>query len=242
MSTESTFDLSRALRAARALAADPDDTRHVFTLIESLSWRTNERLLAGYRRDPEGRRLLRERPQLLPRLCDRAGLAAMPEGSLGRAYLAFVDSEGITADGLVEASLEGQRGLHDPDSEAAYVGSRMRDTHDLWHTVTGYKGDIIGEVSLLAFSNAQIWNPGVSVVVGVGVLKIRELRLARSIARGRRQGLRAAWLPVAPWERLLPLPLNAVRARLRVVPTAPYVEMRSSELRATGVLEPRSAA
>lgn len=236
----STFDLPRALRAARALAADPDDTQHVFTLIESLSWRTNERLLAGYRKDPLGRRMLRERPQLLPRLCDRAALAALPAGSLGRAYLAFVDAEGITADGLVEASEAGQRGLHDPDSEAAWVGQRMRDTHDLWHTVTGYKGDILGEVSLLSFSNAQVWNPGISVVVGVGVLKIRELRVARSIARARLAGLRAAWLPLAPWEELLPRPLEVVRRRLRVRPAPPYEELRSSELRARGELAPRA--
>ncbi len=240
MGAPSTFDLPRAVRAARALAADPDDTQHVFTLIESLSWRTNERILARTRRDPHGRRMLRERPQLLPRLCDREALAALPEGSLGRAYLAFVDAEGITADGLVEASEAGQRGLHDPDSEAAWVGERMRDTHDLWHTVTGYKGDLVGEVALLSFSNAQVWNPGISVVVGVGVLKIRRLRVAREMARARLAGIRASWLPVAPWEELLSRPLVEVRRRLRIRPAPPYEELRSSELRAKGELGPRA--
>ena len=239
MPSASSLDLGRALRAARSLAADPDDTRHVFTLIESLSWRTNERLLAGYERDPVGRRLLQTRPELLPMLCDRAALAAMPRGSLGRAYLDFVDSEGISADGLVEASVEGQRGLHAEGSAAAYVGQRMRDTHDLWHTVTGYKGDLIGEVALLSFSHAQIWNAGVSVVVGVGVLKIRQLRVARIIASARLRGMRASWLPVAPWEELLPRPLSEVRARLRVRPVAPYEELRSDALRDSGELAPR---
>ncbi len=239
--TASGFDIPRALRAARALSDDPDDTRHVFTLIESLSWKSNERILKGYQRDPEGRRLLRERPELLPLLCDRAGLAALPEGSLGRAYLAFVDAEGITADGLVAASLEGQRGLHEPGSDAAWVGQRMRDTHDLWHTVTGYAGDLIGEVALLSFSNAQIWNPGVSVVVGVGVLKIRKLRVARAIASARLRGMRARWLPVAPWEKLLPRPLTEVRAMLRVKPARPYEALRTSTLRERGALRPREA-
>lgn len=230
MAEGSAFDLLRAARAARALANDPDDTRHVFTLIEALSWRTNERILAGYRRDAEGRRLLRARPDLLGLLCDRARLAAMPEGSLARAYLAFVDAEGISADGLVRASLEGERGQHDEDSDESFVGRRMRDAHDLWHTVTGYEADLIGEVALLSFSNAQIWNPGVSVVVGVGVLKIRKLRVARAIVSARLQGMRASWLPCAPWEALLPVPLTEVRARLRVRPARPYQKLRSNQL------------
>lgn len=224
------LDFVRAARAARAIANDPDDTRHVFTLIESLSWRTNERILARTRRTEEGRRLLDERPQLLPLLCDRARLAALPEGSLGRAYLDFVDAEGITADGLVAASLEGKDDVHAPGGELEFVGHRMRDTHDLWHTVTGYKGDLIGEVALLSFSNSQIWNPGVSVVVGVGVLKIQQLRVARAIARARLHGFRAAWLPETPWERLLPRPLSEVRARLRIRPVAPYEELRVSDI------------
>lgn len=238
----SSFDIPRALRAARALSRDPDDTRHVFTLIESLSWRSNERIVRGCRRSETGRRLLAERPEILPRLCDRAALAALPEGSLGRAYLRFVDAEGISADGLVAASIEGQKGLHAPGSETAYVGQRMRDTHDLWHTVTGYKGDLIGEVALLSFSNAQIWNPGVAVVVAVGVLKIREARVARAIASARLRGMRARWLPAAPWEELLALPLEEVRRRLRVRPVRPYEEMRTSTLRASGALEARPPA
>jgi ubiquinone biosynthesis protein COQ4 len=238
---DGSFDIPRAARAAALLSQDPDDTRHVFTLIEALSGDTNGRLVAGFRADAEGRRLLDEQPDLLALLCDRERLAATPEGSLGRAYLAFVDAEGITADGLVAASKQGQKGLHAPGSWGAYVSQRMRDTHDLWHTVTGYKGDLIGEVSLLAFSNAQIWNPGISVIVGVGIFRIRELRVARSILGGRVRGTRAAWLPAVRWEALLAMPLERVRARLGVRPVAPYVEMRSSELRAQGALAPRAA-
>ncbi len=241
---DANFDIPRAARAAAALSKDPDDTRHVFTLIEALSGSTHERLVRGFRRDPAGRRLFDEQPDLLSLLCDRERLRAMPEGSLAHAYLAFTDSEGITADGLVAASKEGQKGqkgLHSPGSWGAYVSQRMRDTHDLWHTVTGYKGDLIGEVSLLAFSNAQIWNPGISIVVGVGVFRIRELRVLREILGGRRRGRRAAWLPAVRWEALLPVSHEKVRAQLGIEPVAPYVEMRSSELRAMGALAPRAA-
>ena len=67
---------------------------------------------------------------------------ALPEGSLGREYLAFVEAEGISADGLVEASdIARQR------SEAAelrWIRNWLRDSHDLWHAVLFYTtGDAV---------------------------------------------------------------------------------------------------
>ncbi len=53
-----------------------------------------------------------------------------------------------------------------------------------------------------------------------------------------RDGLAAAWLPVAMWEELMPLPLDEVRARLRVALAHPYVPTRTSEMRAMGELAP----
>ena len=35
------------------------------------------------------------------------------------------------------------------------IHQRMRDTHDLWHAATGYKGDVVGELAVLAFTLAQ---------------------------------------------------------------------------------------
>jgi hypothetical protein len=43
------------------------------------------------RANPVGRRLLEERPDLCEALNDMGSLAAMPEGSLGRAFHTFVD-------------------------------------------------------------------------------------------------------------------------------------------------------
>ena len=52
------FAPRRALRAARILAADPDDLPQVFTIIESLSCDTIERLAARMAKSEGGRRLL----------------------------------------------------------------------------------------------------------------------------------------------------------------------------------------
>src|SRR5262245_33107636 len=94
------FAPRRALRAARTLAADPDDLPQVFTIIESLSLDTLQRMARRLSRSDAGRRLLATRPDVVTLLADRAALARLPEGSLGRAYLAFVERENISADGI----------------------------------------------------------------------------------------------------------------------------------------------
>ena len=53
-----------ALRALRALAADPDDLPKVFTIIDSLPGRSPEEMLARMKSTDGGRRILREKPAL----------------------------------------------------------------------------------------------------------------------------------------------------------------------------------
>lgn len=231
----------RALRALRALIANPDDTSQVFTIIESLSGRAPLRVTDRFARDPDGARLLAERPDILSLLRDRAALERMPAGSLAHAYLAFLDREGITADGLVRASEDGATGAFELGRDFEYVSDRLRDTHDLWHAVTGYQGDVVGETALLAFSVAQTKNPGVALIVLTALLRAHDPELTRLIAGAFRDGQRAAWLPAARWEELLPLPLGEVRRRLRIAPAPGYVPVRTSELRATGELAPLAA-
>jgi ubiquinone biosynthesis protein COQ4 len=222
----------RALRALQRLSEDPDDTAEVFTIIEALSGQAPLRVLARFRKDPAGRQLLAERPKVLSTLIDRPSLERMPVGSLAHAYLAFIDREGITADGLVKASNDGRSGKLDPESDFAFVTDRIRDTHDLWHTVTGYQGDVVGEAALLSFNVAQLYNPGVAAIVVTALLQFRDLRFSRLVGRAFVDGLRAAWLPPAHWEALLPLPLAQVRSLLRIAPTPMYIPLRTSEVRA----------
>jgi ubiquinone biosynthesis protein COQ4 len=227
------FRISDALRALQALLNDPDDTAQVFRIVDALSGRNAERTLSRLRRASSGRALLAERPDVLSKLLDRSTLERLPEGSLGRAYLRFLDSEGITAEGLRQASIDGRRSMspgEDPDFQ--FLRDRLRDTHDLWHTVTGYKGDILGEASLLAFSFAQTWNPGIGLIVLTALVRGREPSVRKLILGGFSRGVRSAWLPGIRWEDLLALPLEDVRRRLRVGDPVAYEPFRSSAYRA----------
>lgn len=225
-----------AFSALQALLANPDDTAQVFVIIESLSGRSPERNLERLRRDPRGRRLLETKPNILEQLGDRSALAQLPAGSVGRAYLEFVDSEQISAEGLVSASDVDRGAEWQADADLLFLRDRLRDTHDLWHVVTGYKGDLVGEGALLAFSFAQTFNPGVGLIISAGFLRGAEIGIRRQIARGLLRGFRAAWLPAVEWERELSRPLEIVRRELRVGSPPDYVPVRTSELVAAGVL------
>jgi ubiquinone biosynthesis protein COQ4 len=190
----------------------------VFELIHALSGRSGERLYQRFVATPEGRHLLGTRPSLLDALSDRTRLAALPAGSLGRAYADFMSEERLEAGGLAEAAAA----VRDPDevldAEQRWFFDRLRDMHDLWHVATGYGRDVAGEAANLAFTYAQTRNRGVGVIViaAAFVGPKAGLRWQRYLLQAWRRGRRAAALPMAPWEELLPLPLDAVRARLHI--------------------------
>jgi ubiquinone biosynthesis protein COQ4 len=223
------FDLRAAFGAMRALLDDPDDTSQVFVIIKALSGNAIERNYRKFRKTEFGNRVLRERRNLLAVLQDRAALDALPEASLGRAYLNFLAEEGITAEGLVSASEPSES---DPSfgPDLRLFRERMRDMHDLWHVVAGYQGDIIGEAALLAFSFAQTWSPGLGFIALIATVKIREVRgdVTGLVARAFGRGLVASWLPGRDWETLLALPLEQVRRDLHLDSPPRYVPLRTN--------------
>ena len=99
-------DWQRAFRAIRVLIRDSERTDQVFEILDALEGPTNERGYREFVSHPEGRQLLDERPDLLATLSDHDSLASLPEGSFGRAYLAFMQEAGLSAQGLVDAELD----------------------------------------------------------------------------------------------------------------------------------------
>jgi ubiquinone biosynthesis protein COQ4 len=225
----------RALRALKALSANPDDLPKVFTVIDSLPGRTPFRLAARMKKTEDGRRLLATRPDLAARLADRAALRALPEGTLGRAYVELCEKGGITPSGIVEASKAGSAATEDDGSDVRFSQLRMRDTHDLWHVVTGYGLDVLGEGALLAFTYAQTGHPGIALICGLsfvyGVPGVNTVLL-----EAYRRGKKAAWLPAVVWEELLERPLDEVRARLGVGAPPSYTPFTSADMRQAGLI------
>lgn len=215
-----------AARALRRLIKDAEQTEQVFVIIRAMS---GDSLQRSYKRflSAEGTQaILDETQHLRDVLSDRATLEKLPRDSLGRAYLAFVEEGQITADGLAEASEVNEDLIEDPGLRR--YAERLRDQHDLWHTLTGYGRDPFGEACLLAFTYAQTRNRGVGVIALIGMLKLSQelgTGVFKAIWKGFRDGQNAAWLPAQNWERLLNEPLHEVRKQLRVNPPETYREI-----------------
>ena len=214
----------RALRAIRNLMQNPERTDQVFEIIDALAGDASQRGLARLRTTVAGPRLLADKHRVIEALRDREYLRSLPAGSLGRAYLAFMERENLSADGLVEASAARQRVEDDPDQ--SFYNMQLRDMHDLWHVVTGYGRDSFGELCVLAFTYAQTRNRGVGTIVMFGLRnasRVIGLRTAfRGVFEGYRRGVSAAWLPAQDWRALLAMPLDAVRQALGVTPARHY--------------------
>jgi ubiquinone biosynthesis protein COQ4 len=215
-----------ALRAFRALMKNPDDTRQVFLIANALRGTTALRAANRFRATEVGRAVLAEKRSLLPVLCNRAALAALPAGSLGRAYCDFVEKENISAQGLVEASDQVNKGPLTVSADEMLFRERVREMHDLWHVLTGYGRDPLGEVSVVAFSYAQTRLRGFAAIAFLGMLNIgRHLpgQPVRSVVlEAYRHGRAAAWLPAQDWEALLGEQLENLRAGLGIAPPGRY--------------------
>jgi ubiquinone biosynthesis protein COQ4 len=238
------FRLLEALDAIRKLLRDKDDTTQVFRLLGALRGRSSERAFKQFKRTPTGRAVLAERRDLPTTLSNRAALAAMPEGSLGQAFLAFMDRCGLTPEGLVDAARAAGHDISAVEADFRLYIERVRAQHDLWHVVTGYGCDGFGEVCLVAYSWRQIGNLGFLVIAVAGAAKYAKLFPGRPVWKAMLEGLRrggkGARLANADWEALLPLPLDEVRRQLGI-PDAPLYTSAPDVIEATLTLSPAGA-
>lgn len=229
-------DVVHALGALGGVIRDPNRTDLIGEFISSLSGPSGKRLFDAVWDEPVGRAILEEGRDLRATLSDRAALAALPTGSLGRTYYEWTATRQLDADGIADAvSGRVPRDLADP---YATLAARVVDMHDLWHVVNGWDSDIHGELHLLGYSYAQLGGYAWYLLARLAVVLLatggrREGAgyLRNAIDRGRRASLLAA----ADWEALLPLPLAEVRRRLGVDDPVPYRKLdfdEAAEIRA----------
>jgi len=227
------------LRALKALRSDKEDTTAVFRVIGAFSGKTRMWSSNQFKVRPAAKALLAKRPNLLQALLQRDKLAALPQGTLGHAYFMFTYGENLSPDGLIEASEEaGDANRAGWDEDSGWVGMRSRDSHDLWHVVTGYGREGFGELSLLAFTYAQTRNRGIAAILPLGVYTVKKigsrLPVLRALYEGYRRGKKAAWLPEVEWEVLLEKPLDEVRALLKISPAPIYAKAQEAAVALDG--------
>jgi ubiquinone biosynthesis protein Coq4 len=214
------FSFSRALRAVRALSAyvtivrDPNQLGKVFDLREAIAEPEVLREMRDFfARDARGASALRDRPRV-GRL-DLPALAAMPEGTLGRAFGRHMLDAGLDPSALPELP------SHD---ELSFIDAHLYETHDVWHAITGFGTDVAGELGLQGFYLAQFPARLSLAILSGGLLNTlvdprafadRERRMD-AIAAGWAMGRAARPLFGVRWAELWAAPLEEVRRDLGV--------------------------
>ncbi|MBU1384411.1 MAG: ubiquinone biosynthesis protein [Alphaproteobacteria bacterium] len=208
-----------AFRAFRKLVRNKEDTAQVFEIMRALSGGSIAR---GYNRmlgTMEGGRQAFLRDELAHRLDDPAWLARFGPGTVGAAYRDFREARGFTAEGLAdEARKIGP--LVDAQHPVVWYSRRLRDVHDIWHVLTGYRTDALGEACVVAFSHAQTGNLGFAFIGWGAAREVqrenRSIPARRAVLQAWRHGRAARWLPGLDYEALLAEPLETARARLNL--------------------------
>ena len=148
-----------------ASSKDADDTGAAIRMIDAFSGKSGEREFKRFWESVSGQEILGRKSTLLDVLSHREGLAKLPEGSFGRAYLDWVKTEEISAQELAKVS-EVERiksGFPAPlaqDPRKIFY-DRLREMHDLLHVLTGYGRDLIGESGVLTFTYSQTRSTGI---------------------------------------------------------------------------------
>jgi len=217
-----------ALTRMRQLVADPENTRLVFDIVDALNGDSVRRDLKRFCRSEQGERHLAERVELPTQMDDHRRWLELPDGTVGRAYVDFMRQEGLSAQGLVEESLKHDRPRYDDDYE--WYGNRLRDTHDLYHVLTGYGRDALGEQCVLLFTHGQSPSQGHLLIGYAGSLNIKlqakgsKAPIMGAVNQAKRTGKGAKVLMEQPIRELLKQPLDEVRAALNIPEPTRYRE------------------
>ncbi|WP_157216512.1 Coq4 family protein [Flavisphingomonas formosensis] len=231
-SIENRRDWRTALGALRQLLANGDDTAQVFRIMRALNAGTARRNYLQLLDTPEGGRIAYERVELARRLAEPAYVDRFAEGTVGAAYRDFLRSTGYSAEGLVDVSRTGGMEERDAEHPYAWFGRRQRDTHDIWHVLTGYAADEhLGEACLVAFSYAQTHGLGWALIALGATFKALRMPNGRvyaaAIWEGYRRGRSAKWLAAEDYDRLMAEPLASARERLGLGEPIVYRQART---------------
>lgn len=220
----------KALRHFRELIRNKEDTSQVFYVIEALNGDSFQKQFIKFANSEKGRKRLEDNIYLPPLLDNHDWLRTLPDGSLGRAYLQFMETEGLTAQGLVDEYSASGMTRDYGHAEMNIYGDRLRDTHDMLHVLTGFGRDALGEASVLGFSHAQHGGPGVIFIAYGAAWEVRKTApkgapVLKSIHEARRIGKAAQDIVYEDVMALLPLPLDEVRAKLGIKMPTQYHEV-----------------
>lgn len=213
-----------ALRAFGRLVRDKEDTRQVFEIMSALTGRSTPR---GYGRLTRvAGSVAYTRDELARKFADPQWLAQFAPGTVGAAYREFMTRENLSVEALRRDNAA-VTPMVEAEHVFAWYARRMRDIHDVWHVLTGFGRDALGEACVVAFSYAQTGNKGFGFIGLMGALRLsaRGYPIKRAVWQAYRMGRRAAWLPAQDYAALFAVPLEEARSCLRITTPTDYLSI-----------------
>ena len=229
----------KALRHFRELIRNKEDTTQVFYIIEALNGNSFQTEFKKFAKSKQGQKRIEENRFLPDFLDNHDWLKSLPDGSLGRAYLDFMTTEGLTAQGLVDEYTASGINRDYGHPLMNFFANRSRDTHDMLHVLTGLGRDALGEASVLSFTHGQRSGLGIIFIAYGAALEVRKTApkgapVIKSIREAHRIGKAAKDIMYEDLIALLPLPLDEVREKLNIKLPSAYHEAHDI-MRAQGI-------
>ena len=207
-----------SIYAVVMLGRRPAQVKYVFMIGDRQDNLTESARVAGQIADPFADAALDAmwRQRYHPPRYELAELARLPDDTLGGAYARFMLAHDLKPD--FYENVAARHKMH-------YLRLRLRQTHDIWHVLSGYDTGLFGEVGLQAFYFAQVTNGQSALIFGGTLIKCllrgRFDELERYVAHfceGYGNGRRAANLLAVRWESHWTESLAGLRERYAIVP------------------------
>jgi len=209
----------KALRAIFKLLVNVEETKYVYDLFQAVSGKSYRRGFVKFTESVAGRRVLSGEMKIQEILSRKDWLAGLPEGTVGRCYYEMVKVKEFSVDGLLDAARHADIDVDAPTMFEAYRSYfiHYEVSHDLWHVLTGYDTDPMGEVCLLEFYRAQWPDIGLrmltllSWVSGIFYIPRKMSSFTQALKEGYRSGQQAKDILTSDLEYMLTKPLKEVR-------------------------------
>lgn len=221
----------RCLYASFRLARNPQATKYVFMIGD-----TQDNIAESERRLGRYPDLFKSSPLealwqsgYRPARYDLEELIKLPPHTLGGAYARHMKANDLRVDYYPETT---------PRNRTQYLRQRMRQTHDVWHVLTGFGTDEFEEVGIQGFYAGQFVS-SMSGIIAAGaflksILRCRFDELHKhmdSFCEGYCSGKRAESLLAVKWEEMWSESLDSLRRRYRIAPrlreVAPVAQLKA---------------
>uniref|UniRef100_A0A0C1RKL5 Ubiquinone biosynthesis protein n=1 Tax=Tolypothrix bouteillei VB521301 TaxID=1479485 RepID=A0A0C1RKL5_9CYAN len=203
-----------ALKSFIKLAEDPSQTLAVFEMAKSINQTEMYDLGIEYlKSNPDIEALVRER--YIAPTPDMDALLQLPQDSLGYCYATHMKRLNFDPNFFPHVEVT---------DDSSCLELRIKQTHDIWHILTGFGTDEVGEFGLQGFTLAQTHLPVSVAIATAGVFHTLLKYPARLnevlgvIQRGYAMGVKAKPFLAQKWEEHWEKPLAEWQSELGVKP------------------------